>query len=91
MLVTHKELRFYGLKQNPRWFSYHFKNIVVGFKPGIMGLENLYNVEDIKHYIDNYLKRLEKMPHISRHNSKERCENLLKAIRSLECNQLSHQ
>ena len=85
MLVTLNELRVHGLQWNPKTFSAHFSNMAIKYKPGKRGLQNVYNTNDLKVYIEIYLVRIEKMPHLARHKSHEKFEELLNVIRSFEC------
>ena len=85
MKVTLKDLVAHGLNQKAGWFTYHFNNTAIEWRLGKKGLINIYHTNDIKNYIEEYLKKIEKMPHIARHKSPDRFMNLTMAIRSFEC------
>lgn len=85
MLVTQNDLRAHGLQWNTKTFSSHFGRMSVEWKVGKKGLQNVYDTNDLRNYAEIYLVRIKKIPHLARHKSHEKFEELLKAIRSFEC------
>jgi hypothetical protein len=89
MVVTQNDLRAHGLQWNTKTFSAHFKYSAIEWRVGKKGLQNVYDTNDLKNYAYIYLERIKKYPHLARHKSHEKFEELLNVIKEYE-NAKSH-
>lgn len=81
MLVTRKDLIEAGCKQNQSWFDRRLTGKSYKLIDGKLWI--MYDLNEIKIQIDNYLNRLKKLPHVQRHNSQGKCKDVLNAINSI--------
>jgi len=78
MLVTRQDLIKAGCQQNQAWFARRLQCDGYKLVDGILWAT--YKADSIRAQISHYLKRLEKLTHLQRHNSKEKCADVLRAL-----------